>query len=674
MSLTPGTRLGPYEILSLLGAGGMGEVYKARDPRLDRFVAVKVLPAERTADPNRKRRFIQEAKSASALNHPNIVTIHEINQQDGVDYIVMEFVDGQTLDALIPRNGLRLAETLKIATQIAEGLARAHGAGIVHRDLKPGNVMVGASGLVKVLDFGLAKLLEKPEPEPSESTRTVADRPESQEGAIAGTPSYMSPEQAEGRKIDARSDIFSFGALLYEMVTGQRAFRGDNAMSTISAILRDDPKPAGELSPDVPRDLDKIVARCLRKDPERRFQNMADARVALLELKEESETGKLPAAPVAPAPAPKRTRFRLIAACAVLLVSAAVYFGLRSRTARPEAMAVPRTVPFSSYTTPQSAPAFSPDANQIAFAWSGDQGSNFHIYVKLIGTETPLQLTSGDVQDSAPAWAPGAGVIAFSRQLPDGSGGIYQVSALGGPVRRITDLTIAARTRVSWSPNGKWLIASGGDSPTAVEHLWRIDGETGEKQVLFGGEVRPDSCPAISPDGKLLAFSRGLGDLRDGIFVVDLDPNLRPNDEPRQLPAPPGVNWHPAWGPDGDIVFVNYSSSGYTLWRVPSSGKSLARQVAIAPQGSSFPAIAAGAHRLAYAWLSFRDDNIWRIPLLGPGKVGPSALFVASSRADDVRPGAFSPDEQKNRFRIGPLRQHWRLDRGSGWLKPLATV
>jgi serine/threonine protein kinase len=216
---------------------------------------------------------VQEAKAASALNHPNIVHIYDIAEADGVQFIAMEYVAGKTLDLLIGRKGLRLNEALKYAVQIADALARAHAAGIVHRDLKPSNLMVDDHGLVKVLDFGLAKLAETATGELGETaTMRAKEGPGTEEGTIVGTVAYMSPEQAEGKKVDGRSDIFSFGSVLYEMVTGRRAFHGDSKLSTLSAILKEDPKPVSGITPDVPRDLEKIISRCLRKDPHRRFQ------------------------------------------------------------------------------------------------------------------------------------------------------------------------------------------------------------------------------------------------------------------------------------------------------------------------------------------------------------------------------------------------------------------
>jgi Tol biopolymer transport system component len=417
-------------------------------------------------------------------------------------------------------------------------------------------------------------------------------------------------------------------------------------MSTISSILRDDPQPAGQVSPDVPRDLDKIIARCLRKDPERRFQTMADVRVALRELKEESESGKLSMPAAVPAAKPKRVW--VFAASAVVLVAAAVYFGLRSRSAAIASIAEPRTIPFTSYTTAQVAPAFSPDASQIAFSWSGDQGEVRHIYVKLIGSETALQLTSGDGQDSYPAWAPGGGKIAFLRQLPNGTGGVYQVSALGGPEHRITDMAAGSFPRLCWSPDGKWLFTSGRDTD-GKSRIWRIAADTGDKQPLFANETRSDYSPAISSDGKLLAFSRDLRDLNNGLFVVELDQSLLPKGAPRQLPTPNGIISAPVWTLDGDIVFRFSATGGNRLWRVAGSGKTPARELAIAPEGANAPAIAASHHRLAYS-LFVTDSNIWKFPISAPGKAGEPALLIASARQEIARPGAFSADGRKVAF------------------------
>ena len=291
----------------------MGEIWKAQDTRLNRFVAVKVLTSASAGDPERRRRFVQEAQAASALNHPNIITIHDIISEGDAEYMVMEFVQGKTLIDLIPKGGLRVPQVLKYAVQMTDALQTAHGAGIIHRDLKPGNVMVTETGLVKVLDFGLAKLTDRsPLSQTSgdgDATATIAEGPLTVEGSIIGTVSYMSPEQAQGKRVDSRSDIFSFAVVLYEMVTGTRAFSGDSALSTLSAILRDEARPIPEIAPDTPPQLEQVIQRCLRKHPDQRFQSMKEVQTALGALKHESDSGMLyrTRAGMEPWPKPKKS-------------------------------------------------------------------------------------------------------------------------------------------------------------------------------------------------------------------------------------------------------------------------------------------------------------------------------------------------------------------------------
>jgi serine/threonine protein kinase/dienelactone hydrolase len=270
MALIPGTKLGPYEIAGLLGVGGMGEVYRAKDTRLQRTVAIKILPARSSSDPEAHARFQQEAEAISKLQHPNICVIHDIGYQDGVDFMVMEFIAGQTLDKLIPRGGLATDLALKYAMQVAEALACAHAAGIIHRDLKPSNLMVDESGMVKVLDFGLVKLAGPAAA--MDETKTMATTP----GMVVGTLAYMSPEQAEGKPVDARSDIFSFGSVLYEMLAGKRAFEGPSAVGLLAAVMRDDPRPLTESRRDVPPEIRRTVVRCMKKDREERYASGAE--------------------------------------------------------------------------------------------------------------------------------------------------------------------------------------------------------------------------------------------------------------------------------------------------------------------------------------------------------------------------------------------------------------
>ena len=274
MTLAAGTKLGSYEILAPLGAGGMGEVYRARDTRLGREVAIKVLPAERAADPDRRRRFEQEARSASALNHPNILTIHEVGTEGETTFIAMELVEGRTVRELVASGPVPTKKLLDVAAQTAEGLAKAHGAGIVHRDLKPENLMVSRDGFVKILDFGLAKLAE-PDADGASTIQTAAGSP-TEPGTVLGTAGYMSPEQAAGRPVDFHSDQFAFGSILYEMATGHRAFQRKTGAETLVAIMREEPEPIAASAPAAPAPLRWIVERCLMKDPEDRYASTKD--------------------------------------------------------------------------------------------------------------------------------------------------------------------------------------------------------------------------------------------------------------------------------------------------------------------------------------------------------------------------------------------------------------
>src|SRR5262245_58788613 len=290
-----GQRLRHYAVESQLGQGGMGIVYRALDTKLNRPVAIKVLPSHAMGDVARKTRFVQEARAASALNHPNIITIHDIDTAEGVDFIVMEYVPGKALDRLMPRRGLPVGEVLRYAIEIADALAAAHAAGIVHRDLKPANVMVTDQGHAKILDFGVAKLVEPGVASDSDATRTAQH---TEDGAIVGTAAYMSPERAEAKPIDTRSDIFSFGIVLYEMVTGRRPFQGESNVATLAALLHTEPPPISQVAEGTPRELERVINSCLRKDRKRRLQHMDDVKIVLEELKSDSDSGKLTASVV----------------------------------------------------------------------------------------------------------------------------------------------------------------------------------------------------------------------------------------------------------------------------------------------------------------------------------------------------------------------------------------
>ncbi len=420
--LAAGRQISAYRVISKLGAGGMGEVYLAEDTRLGRRVALKVLPRELADDPARKARLIHEARAASALNHPNIVTLHDIGSEGGIDFLVMEYLAGKPLTELIPRRGMPVKEALRYAVQIADALASAHATGIVHRDLKPGNVMVTEEGLAKVLDFGLAKkFVVGPEAETETKLTT--------EGALVGTLSYMSPEQAEGKPVDARSDIFSFGALLYEMVTGRRPFERDSNLSTLAAILHEEPKPVHEVAPHVPAELEQIIARCLRKDPTRRFQHIDDVRVELEDLRQEAGT----AVPQTAVPRRRRWLWVLVAIPAVLALSLVWWWRL------PPAAGELRAVPLTSFAGPTSDPSLSPDGNRVAFVWNGEKQDSLQVYVMQIGGGAPVRITNQAGLPGGLAWSPDDRYIAFLRQVEGDRFAIILVSPFGGPERKLTE-------------------------------------------------------------------------------------------------------------------------------------------------------------------------------------------------------------------------------------------
>jgi serine/threonine-protein kinase len=359
-----GRTVSHYTVLEKLGAGGMGEIYKAQDTRLTRFVAIKVLSTANAGDVERRRRFVQEAQAASALNHPNIITIHDVVSTDGVEFMVMEFVSGVTLDDLIPKHGLNVQKSLDIAVQIADALQTAHAAGIVHRDLKPANVMVTGTGLVKVLDFGIAKLTG-PSPTAGNTDETLPiDSPMTVEGSILGTVSYMSPEQAQAKTVDPRSDIFSFGLVVYEMLTGQKAFSGDSALSTLSSILRDEAKPIGQVVQGVPPELEQIVHRAMRKDPDQRWQTMQDMRAALMVLKLKADSGVLHTqlgGPPAPPVKKKSNALPLVLAAAAVVLAAGgggAWWWMKHRQAEQKAP-VAEATPAPAQVAPPPAPVAS---------------------------------------------------------------------------------------------------------------------------------------------------------------------------------------------------------------------------------------------------------------------------------------------------------------------------
>jgi eukaryotic-like serine/threonine-protein kinase len=591
-----GQTLGHYRIDSKLGEGGMGVVYRAFDTHLDRAVAIKVLRPDAIASRERKRRFVQEAKSASALNHPGIVHIYDIdsaNLPDGpIDFIAMEFVPGQTLDQYIGKSGLSLKDTLSYGIQIADALARAHAAGIVHRDLKPANIIVADDGRVKLLDFGLAKLTEAIDGDPGGATETAArDNPQTEEGAILGTVAYMSPEQAEGRKVDRRSDIFSFGSVLYEMVTGRRAFEGPNKVSTLGAILHTEPKAASEISAGVPTELDKIIARCLRKDLERRAQSIADIKLAIEELKEDSESGKL-SGQVAPVRQPaRRRRFAAITAGVVALVIAVA--GLAWSLLKWPASAPARSEWVQITNLPDSAvqPALSPDGRMLTFI-RGPSSFNTtgQVYVKMLPSGEPVQLTRDDHVKMSPVFSPDGSRIAYS--VSEGIWDLWAVPVLGGEPR----LWLPNASGLVWIDKSKLLFS---EIKNQRQHMAIVtaDESRADSRDLY---VPPHERGMIhrsypSPDGKwmLLVEMNERGSI-DRCRLAPMDGSSTG----RQIGPPSGACTFAAWSPDGEWMYFSSSFGGaFHTWRQRfpdgepeqiTSGPTEEEGLAMAPDGRSF--------------------------------------------------------------------------------------
>jgi serine/threonine protein kinase/sugar lactone lactonase YvrE len=540
-----GRRLGHFEITGAIGAGGMGVVYKATDLKLQRTVALKLLPPELAADRDRRSRFEREARAASALNHPNIVTVHEIDSADGVDFIAMELVEGETLDAAIER-GLAVDRALGYAAQIGEALAAAHAAGIVHRDLKPRNVIVKPAGQVKVLDFGLAKRVGGGLVDTHAATASA--EPVSAVGSVAGTVAYMSPEQAEGKPLDARTDIFSFGIVLYEMLTGRRPFAGDSVAQVLSAILRDAPPPARSLRKELPEELDRILAKALEKDVEYRYQHVADVVADLRRV--QRETG---AAAVRPWLAPSRLRLAWILGLAAAL-AIGVLVARRAWTKRsgPIQFRLLSTFPGSHRT-----PSLSPDGRMVAFV--DDSHETSQIWVKPLAEGDPVQITSGEASASNPRWSPKGDQIVFERSPK----GIWSVPPLGGAPRQI----LQGGSCPSFFPDAERLVFDRGP------RLWtaRIDGSDAHRV-----EGVPDNfysfylnhCATVSPDGQWLAYFQPQSGPHGDYWLIPASGGT-----PRRLTSDMSFGGGVVFSRDGRSVIVSSARAGsQTLWRIPIDG------------------------------------------------------------------------------------------------------
>src|SRR5277367_6540621 len=412
MPLTPGTKLGPYQIESLLGAGGMGEVYRARDTRLDRTVAIKILTQGVADTPEVRQRFEREARAVSSLSHPHICVLYDVGNQDGIEYLVMEYLEGETLAARIAKGSLTTAELLRYAAQIADALDKAHRQGIVHRDLKPANVMLTKTG-AKLLDFGLAKDEEILQGDPGSSP--TMSRPLTMQGSIVGTMQYMSPEQLEGKPADARSDIFSFGAMLYEMATGHKAFEAKSHASLIAAILKEEPRPMRELQPLTPPALEHIVRACLAKDPDERPQSAHDLKLQLEWMRESSGISQSQLAQPAPTIAvtePSRRKAKtasiiLVTAVCTLLVAAALAYFFKPQPAPAERLEF--SIPLQNE---MSHLALSADGRMLAFVSPDPVSGANMVSVQRIGSPG-VSVLPGTAGASYPFWSPDDAYVAF---------------------------------------------------------------------------------------------------------------------------------------------------------------------------------------------------------------------------------------------------------------------
>src|SRR5581483_9578760 len=618
MELAQGTRLGPYEIVARLGAGGMGEVYRARDTRLDRSVAIKVLPSDLANDAQLKLRFEREAKAISQLNHPNICTLFDV----GEGYLVMELLEGETLAARVARGSMPVADVLRYGAQIADALHRAHRAGIVHRDLKPANIMITRAG-AKLLDFGLAKPAGI---QISSEATTMQAAPLTEKGTIVGTFQYMAPEQLEGLDADARTDIFALGAVLYEMATGKRAFEGSTKTSIIAAIVTAQPPPISSQQPLVPAAFEHIVQQCLEKDPEDRWQSAHDV---ANELKWIATTSSAMGAAI-PNSSARSSRAKKRAGWIAAIAAAALLGGLTSHYAFRQSAIVPRLSYFSATGT-DAMPSASPDGKSIAFMSSRD--GRPRIWIKQVDGGGEIAITDGP--DSAPVYSPDGSTILFARGAP--ASGLYRVSAVGGAAQKV----VAPAFDGSWSPDGKTIAftRSSNEKGVLVFQVCLADTNGGNEKVVYSDSGRAAFAPRFSPDGTMLAVSLGSGtaNVSGGIVIIDLrhgsSRTIELND------SPTAIVWLNAdeivYGHLGNVAGVAQNSAGEIVRRKLSSNR---EELLL-----SLPALGGGLSRVGDNGLIVetpdRRQNIHEIALKG------NSQPVWRTRGNSIdRQPAVSPD------------------------------
>lgn len=556
-----GTTVRHYRIDAELGRGGMGAVFLAYDTKLHRHVALKVLPSEHSGD--RLQRFEREARAVAALSHPNVVTIYSVEECDGLHFLTMEAVDGRPLTDVIGHGRMTIGQILAIAIPLADAVAAAHAHGIIHRDLKPGNVMLGNNGTVKVLDFGLAKLKQGPTSEAVNSLTSTEQL--TQPHLVVGTPSYMSPEQAEGKRVDLRSDIFSLGVVLFEMAAGHRPFTGNTAVSIMSAIIKDTAPSLAELRSDLPPDLDRITRRCLAKDPERRYQSAGDLRNDLQDLRE-SVAATTPAAAHRAASISRR-QWPLLAATGFALMAGAYFVNdWRRGSQSPEPRVHVRFEHLTSHPGLEWFPSLSPDGQW--FVYSAEHSGNREIYLQSIGGQNAINLTRDPAADDQPVFSPNGEQIVF-RSTRDG-GGLFVMGRTGEAVRRIS----RAGFNPTWSPDGAQVayatesIEVNPQNTEGLSEVWAVAVNGGEpKRIAPADAVQP----SWSRQHDRIAFARRLGTGRNmDIWSVSLDGSA-----PAPVTSDAATDWNPVWSPDGKYLYFGSDRGGsMNLWRVAIDARS----------------------------------------------------------------------------------------------------
>ena len=651
-----GRTVSHYRILEKLGGGGMGVVYKAEDIKLERSVALKFLPETVARDPQALARFQREAKAASALNHPNICTIYEIDDQGGEAFIAMEFLDGHTLKHRILAGALPLDEVLDIGVQVASALDAAHSKGIIHRDIKPANIFCARAGQTKVLDFGLAKILALDRVGQGAAVSALptqtADELLSSPGSAVGTILYMSPEQAMGEDLDARTDLFSFGAVVYEMATGALPFGGSTSAAIFDGILHKPPVAPVRINPKLPAELERIIHKALEKDRNLRYQSAAEIRADLQRLKRDSQSGSSAAAPAVSGDSRSATAdlkptrlaagyWLALAGLLAVIVAAAGFYWHKDRSSGakkdPAAPAALVAVPFTTLKGQEVMPAFSPDGNQIAFAWDGgnsDAESPFDLYVKVVGTENMSRLTFKPAIWLAAAWSPDGRTIAFARKTASESG-IYEVSAIGGPERKLASATFnyVPMMSVSWSADGKTLAFSDHSSGSLRVRFLALD--TGAiTDPPNPAECHIASYPVIAPNAPLVAFLCGpVGVLMPSTIGLDgtgFRTLTRDADDPQDL----------AWTADGKRIVTSNGRTQRLSEIDVGTGK--IATLAFASDASQ-PAVSLRGDRLAYT-RNLPNINIWGTSL-APANRDEHRLLVSSTRTQ-VSPD-ISPDGKR---------------------------